>query len=74
MIFFVLLDVNVLGYDINVLFPNRSPWEKVETLLPEMNGAQASVFEKTKQITGEAKVQLSLRATGFEIDQMRGEK
>lgn len=37
-----------------------------------MNRAQASVFEKTKQLTGEAKVQLSLTATGFEIDQMRG--
>ena len=37
-----------------------------------MNGAQASVFEKTKQLTSEAKVQLSLRATGFEIDQRRG--
>ena len=49
-----------------------SQWEKVATLLPKMNVVQASVFEKTKQITGEAKVQLSLRATGFEIDQMRG--
>ena len=56
----------------NVFFPNRSQWEKVAALLPKMNGVQASVFKKTKQITGEAKVQLSLRATGFEIDHMRG--
>lgn len=35
-----------------------------------MNGAQASVL-KTKQITGDANVPLSLRTAGFETDPMR---